>query len=208
VFAAIGSDPGNRVVILTGSGASFCADVDGSILAVAKEPGGWDRITAEGTAILENLLEVRVPMIGAVNGPATVHAELAVLCDIVIAQEDAYFQDRVHTTVGIVPGDGVHVIWPLLLGVNRGRYFLLTGQRIAADEARSLGIVGEVVPALELLPRARRLAAELACQPALTLRYARSLLTSRIKRELRAELAHGLALEGLALLERRRSVQR
>jgi enoyl-CoA hydratase/carnithine racemase len=60
------------------------------------------------------------------------------LCDIVIASDTATFQDDPHFLNGIVPGDGVHIIWPLLLGPNRGRYFLLTGQKLSAQEALSL----------------------------------------------------------------------
>ena len=78
-------------------------------------------------------------MIAAVNGPALIHAELAVLCDIVIASENAEFQDAPHFPNGVVPGDGVHVVWPLVLGANRGRYFLLTGQKLRAKQALDSG---------------------------------------------------------------------
>ncbi|HEY1972175.1 MAG TPA: enoyl-CoA hydratase/isomerase family protein [Pseudonocardia sp.] len=203
LFARIGSDPDIRVVILTGCGEAFCIEADASILRVLKQPGGWDRITAEGTAILENLLRIEVPMIAAVNGPASVHAELALLCDAVLARPDTYFQDRVHATIGIVPGDGVQVIWPLLLGPGRGRYFLLTGQKIGAAEALTLGIAHEILAAGELLPRARELAADWASRPPEMMRYTRRLLTARLKRELQAELTQGFALEGLAMAQRR-----
>ncbi len=92
-----------------------------------------------------NHLNIEVPMIAAVNGPALIHAELAVLCDIVIASDNAEFQDAPHFPNGVVPGDGVHVVWPLVLGPNRGRYFLLTGQKLSAKEALDLGVVSEVV---------------------------------------------------------------
>ena len=94
----------------------------------------------------ENLLAIPVPMIAAVNGPALIHAELAVLCDIVLAASHAEFADLAHIPNGTVPGDGVHTVWPMLLGPNRGRYFLLTGERIGAEEARRVGVVGEVLP--------------------------------------------------------------
>ncbi len=106
----------------------------------------WDHIYNDAKYLLMNHLNIEVPMIAAVNGPALIHAELAVLCDIVIASENAAFQDAPHFPNGIVPGDGVHVVWPLVLGPNRGRYFLLTGQKLSAREALDLGVVSEVVP--------------------------------------------------------------
>ena len=75
-------------------------------------------------------------MIAAVNGPATVHAEVAVLCDIALAAETAEFQDRAHFSgFHVVPGDGSHLVWPLLLGLNRGKYFLLWSGPGAPDRA-------------------------------------------------------------------------
>ena len=136
-------------------------------------------------------------MIAAVNGPATIHAELAVLCDVVLAAEHAVFQDS-HYPRGVVPGDGVHVVWSLVLGPNQGRYFLLTGQELTAQRACELGVVAEVLPQNELLDRAWELARDLASKPTLTRRYSRVALVQPLKRALLNDLEFGLALEGLA----------
>jgi enoyl-CoA hydratase/carnithine racemase len=195
-FADVAADPANRVVVLTGSGGDFIAHVDDSWVGTVT-PAKWDKIYHHGRKLLENLLAIEAPVIAAVDGRATVHAELAVLSDIVLASDRAVFSDAPHFRFGTVPGDGVHLVWPLLLGPNRGRYFLLTGQRLGAEEAERLGVVNEVLATADLLPRARALAATLAGQPDTTLRYTREVMTLQLKRALLDGLAHGLALEGL-----------
>ena len=78
-----------------------------------------------------NLLNIEVPVISAINGPAWRHGEIPLLSDIVLAADTAAFQDSAHFPNGLVPGDGMHIVMPLLLGMNRGRYFLLTGQTLS-----------------------------------------------------------------------------
>ena len=75
-------------------------------------PEGYDKIFKEGRRILEHMLNIEVPMIAAINGPCLVHTEYALVCDMILASEDAEFQDLPHLNFGIVPGDGVHVLWP------------------------------------------------------------------------------------------------
>jgi enoyl-CoA hydratase/carnithine racemase len=197
-FHAIGSDPDNDVVIFTGTGQEFCADADAASFADVGTPTGWERTFWEGTRLLGNFLDIGVPVISAINGPAVIHAELPLLADIALCADTATFQDAAHFLLGGVPGDGVHIVWPALLGPNRGRYFLLTGQCITASEALSLGIVAEVLPSADLMARARDLAAQVAARPRLTRRYTKSALSWELKRALHDGLSQGLALQGLA----------
>jgi len=201
-FLDVARDPENKVVLLTGTGDSFIAGFDATgSYPEASLAAMWPRIYNEGLALLNNLLAIPVPMIAAVNGPALFHAELAALCDIVLAATHAEFADLAHVPGGgAVPGDGVHTVWPMLLGPNRGRYFLLTGERIGAEEARRIGVVGEVLAPEALMPRARELAANLAKLPTPMLRYTRTLLTRELRKRMLDELPSGLAHEALATL--------
>jgi enoyl-CoA hydratase/carnithine racemase len=197
-FLDIAADRENRVVILTGTGDAFINESDWDKPIVNAEI--WEQINWEAKRVLNTLLDIDVPIIGAVNGPATIHAELAVLSDITLASETATFQDAAHIPYQSVPGDGVHIVWQELLGSNRGRYFLLTSQTLSANEALDLGVVNEVLPAERLMGRAMELAEQLAALPTLTLRYTRIAFTQRWKRLMHENLGYGLALEGLSIL--------
>ena len=196
-FVDVGSDPENRIVIMTGTGDAFSGPQGTAAGTPKRAPREWDQTYWEGKKLLTNLLDIEVPMISAVNGPALRHSEIPLLCDIVLASDTAAFQDSGHFMSGLVPGDGVHIVYPLLLGVNRGRYFLFTGQRIEAQEAKTLGLVSEVLPQDELLPRAWALAEQMAQQSDIVLRYSRVAMIQVVKRLMQDLLGYGLALEGL-----------
>ncbi len=100
-----------------------------------------------------------------------------------------------------MPGDGVHVVWPLVLGPNRGRYFLLTGQKLSAKQALDLGVVSEIVSRDKLVPRAWELAREITKRPSLAIRYARVPITQNLKKLMLENLGYGLALEGLGAVQ-------
>jgi len=164
LFHAIGSDPDNRVVILTGSGDAFMETISPEGFDFFT-PQGYDKIYREGRKVLMNILDIETPLIAAVNGPARLHSEYILLADIVLATPSTVFQDKPHFEFGIVPGDGVHLLWQEVIGSVRGRYFILTRQELDAETAKEWGAVNEIVPANELLPRAREIAEGLAKLP-------------------------------------------
>jgi len=203
-FADVARDRDNRVVILTGTGDEFSgvrATPGTRSLAQGLTANAYDRVHWEGRALLMNLLNIEVPVISAINGPAWRHGEIPLLSDIVLASETAQFQDSAHFPSGMVPGDGMHIVMPMLMGMNRGRYFLLTGQTLSAQEAKDIGLVAEILPQDKVLARAWEHAEILTKRPTLLLRYTRLMFTEYIRKRMQDLLGYGLAMEGLALME-------
>lgn len=201
LLGLVAQDREARVVVLTGTGDEFLHLPEGGPGWLARgnlPPSGWDRVVREGNRLIHNLLDVEVPMVAAVNGPALVHCELALLCDVVVASPTAVFGDAAHFPGGLVPGDGMQVLWPLLLGPNRGRHLLLTGATLDAQEAKALGVVGEVAD--DPLARAQEIATGLARNNPALLRSTRAVLTRPLKRAMAEDLHLGLALEAFTSL--------
>lgn len=205
-FGEVGADRDNRIIILTGTGEEFAGpvtDPDETVFTKSGfelKPSSLDPVWWNAKRLITRLLDIDVPMIAVVNGPAKRHSELALLCDIVLAADDATFEDTAHFHLGgHVPGDGVNVIYTLLLGINRARYFMLTGQVLSAAEAKGLGLVAEVMPRGRLLPRAWELGRQLACKPDLLLRYTRMVLVHPLREILNEKMEFFLAAEAVAL---------
>lgn len=201
-FHDIGMDRGNRVVILTGTGDEFSGPRPPPATRYARPVADMDRIVWDGRHLLTNLLEIQAPMIAAINGPALRHAEIPLLCDIVLASDDTLIEDAGHFESGLVPGDGVNLVFPLLMGMNRARYFLLTSQSVSATQALDWGLVNEVLPRAALMTRARELAQRLARHPDMHLRNTRQVLTLEMRRRIEADLGYTLTLEAMANLGR------
>jgi enoyl-CoA hydratase/carnithine racemase len=187
-----------KVVVLTGTGDTFCADIDRASFA---ERVSWEPIWWEGKRLLQPLLDIDVPVLGAINGPALIHAEIPLLADIVIAADTATLSDKAHFSTGSVPGDGAHLVWRYLLGPRRAKYFLMTNQEISADTALELGVVNEVLPAERVHARVYEIARDLAAKPLPFLRYTRAALNIDEREHLLSGLSHGLALEGISFAD-------
>jgi enoyl-CoA hydratase len=154
------ADPDVKVLLITGAGRAFCAGGDFS--------GGLtpnETMWLEARRVVDGMLDCQKPIITAVNGYAMgLGSTVAFLGDVVFAARSATFADT-HVRMGIAAGDGGQVIWPLLMGVNRAKYYLMTGERIPAEEAERLGLVNFVVEDEALMERALELADRLAAGP-------------------------------------------
>ena len=197
LLGQIGDDRDNRVLVLTGTGDRFMTDIDGASLGDITQPAHWDKTYSEGRKVLQRLADLEMPIVAAVNGPASVHSEYVLLADIVVAADTTVFSDMPHLSFGIVPGDGIQVVWEEALGSSRSRSLTLVQGSFTAQQAEQWGAVAEVLPLEQVLPRALELAEQLAARPALLTRYLAVALRQRISRRLADGVALGMALEGL-----------
>src|SRR6266702_4883706 len=156
-FYRIAQDRANKIVILTGSGGQFITGVDWPSFGDAADPGVWSQVHDEGVQVLENIANVRVPVIAAIEGRAHVHSEYALLANVIVAAEGATFQDVAHFAAGVVPGDGIFTTWSYRAGAGRAEAFLLNPQPLPARTAYEWGVVDEGVPNGKALSRAREL---------------------------------------------------
>lgn len=169
-MVALDADPEVRVVILTGAGErAFTAGLD--LKELGSDAGAMGAANAEGAD--ENPVKAielcKKPVIGAINGVAiTGGFEVALACDVLIASENARFADT-HARVGIMPGWGLSQKLSRLIGLYRAKELSLTGNFLSAQKAEEWGLVNRVVPAEDLLPTAKKLAADMATIPVETL---------------------------------------
>lgn len=194
----VGADRENEVVIITGTGDSWLAGVEPRSFA---EPlSQWDSdLVAEqyndGVRLLERLVfDIDVPTIAAINGPGP-RLELPLLCDLTLCTDDVVFGDG-NFSAGSVPGDGMFLALSELVGPKRASYIVYTGQGIPAHEAERLGIVNEVLPRAELMPRAHELASRIMARPRTTRRLTHGIVSRpwqrRLVADLRSSYAHQL----------------
>ena len=139
-----------RAVLLTGRDGVFSAGGDFAYLESMSTMAARDATRRDGRQLIWDLLDVEIPIVAAVDGPAIgLGASIALLCDVIIASDGASFADP-HVRVGIAAGDGGTAIWPLAIGPARAKQYLLTGDRVAATEAERIGLINQVVPAADL----------------------------------------------------------
>jgi len=195
VFQAIGQDPDNEVMIITGTGDSWLTKRDVESMAQVITPN-YDVWYADGTKLIENLLWcVDIPTIAAINGPGF-HTEFGLLCDLTVASDDARFFEP-HFALGVVPGDGQFLVYQQLLGLKRANHTMyLRTDGLSAAEALDWGLVGETVPRDQVLPRAREIAGKIMEQPRvirrLTSQVAKRPWRSAVQADFGMHLAHEL----------------
>jgi enoyl-CoA hydratase len=182
VWSEVSRDTSVRVVVVTGAGRAFSAG--GDLAMVERMAGDYDRVTrmlAEMSDLVYNIANCEKPIVSAINGVAVgAGLVVALLADISICAQDARLGDG-HVRLGAAAGDHAAIIWPLLCGMAKAKYYLLTGEMVSGTEAERIGLVSKVLPAEEVLADALRIAEGLATGPQLAIRLTKRALNGWLR---------------------------
>jgi enoyl-CoA hydratase len=195
LFADLRRETEARAVLLTGRGRAFSAGGDFAWFPELQDRARMEALRRDAKQLVWDLLDVEIPIVAAVNGPAMgLGASIALFCDVVFMADTATIGDP-HVKVGIVAGDGGAVIWPLAVGPARAKQYLLTGDPVSAVEAERIGLVNRVVPAADLDREALAFATRLAAGAPLAVRYTKLAINKLVKDALNVAFDASTALE-------------
>lgn len=181
LFRALCDEREARAVLLTGAGRAFSAGGDFDWFPTLQDPAILEELRLDARRMILDLLDVPLPIVCAVNGHAVgLGASIALLCDVVVMAASATISDP-HVRVGLVAGDGGTVAWPLAVGPARAKRYLLTGDRVTAEEAERMGLVSAVVADDELQEVAEDFARRLAEGAPLAIRYTKQALNAQLR---------------------------
>lgn len=184
LFGLLRRESDARAAVLTGREKAFSAGGDYAWFPTLDNPGRLHNLRRDATQLIWDLVDIEIPVVAAVNGPAVgLGATIALLCDVIIMADSATIADP-HVRVGIVAGDGGTAIWPLLVGPARAKEYLLTGDSLSAPEAERIGLVNRVVPAERLQSEALDLAERFAAGAPLAIQYTKAAVNKLIKEAL------------------------
>ncbi len=195
LFRALRRENEARAVVFTGQGRAFSAGGDFAWFPTLDDNAKLEHLRRDAKQMIWDLLDVELPVVAALNGPAIgLGASLALLCDVIFAAENATIADP-HVRVGIVAGDGGTAIWPLALGPARAKQYLLTGDAVSASDAERLGLVNFVSPPERLQADALAFAERLAAGAPLAVQYTKLAVNKLVKEALNTSFDAATALE-------------
>jgi len=182
VFTDAQRDPDSDIVVLTGAGRAFCAggDMDWFDDMIADQ-ANFRNIAFDAKRIVTSLLDLEKPLICRLNGAAAgLGASIALLCDVIIADDKAVIGDP-HVKVGLVAGDGGAVIWAQQIGFARAKEFLMTGELLSAPRAAELGLINYAVPREALDDKVGELIAKISGNPRWAVRWTKTVANIPLK---------------------------
>jgi enoyl-CoA hydratase len=182
VWRDVSTDPETRVAVVTGAGKAFSAGGDlGMVERMAGDHARVSHMLSEMSDLVYNIVNCEKPVVSAINGVAVgAGIVVALLADISICAEDARLGDG-HVKLGVAAGDHAAIIWPLLAGMAKARYYLLTGEMLDGREAERIGLVSKAVPREQVLDEALRVADGLAQGSQLAIRWTKRALNNWIR---------------------------
>jgi len=200
IFTDVGEDDSIRAIVLTGAGETFCAGGDASSMDSGEFNPTGPRIPFNGVRRLVNhMLDVEQPIIGAVNGDAAgLGATIALMCDVTYVAESARIGDT-HVKMGLVAGDGGAVIWPALIGMARAKQYLFTGDWISGTEAERIGLVNFALPADDVLPEATAFARRMAEGAPMAIRWTKYSMNKLLRDQVNLALDTSMFLEAATM---------
>jgi enoyl-CoA hydratase len=198
IWDEMAEDPDARAVMLTGAGDKFFSaggDLVEWLQNNVENPVTRRAGMRDARRIVRDMVDFPLPVVAAVNGPAVgFGCSVAVLCDIVLVSDRAFFSDT-HVASGIVAADGGAVAWPLLMSLLKAKEYLLLGERIPAELAVELGLANRVVPHDDLKREALALTHRLAALPPAALQDTKRALNLHVQRAITGILEYGLSAE-------------
>jgi enoyl-CoA hydratase len=195
VFRELKREDRARAIVFTGRGRVFSAGGDFAWFPSLDDLAKLEHLRRDAKQMIWDLLDVQLPIVAAINGPAVgLGASLALLCDVIFMADTASIADP-HVRVGIVAGDGGTAIWPLAVGPARAKQYLLTGDPVPAVEAERIGLVNRVVPAADLDAEAMAFAQRLADGAPLAVQYTKQAVNKLLKDALNVAFDTSTALE-------------
>jgi enoyl-CoA hydratase len=182
VWLTFDADPRARVAVVTGAGRAFSAGGDLDMVdANSRDPKRLARTVREASDLVYNMINTDKPIVSAINGVAVgAGLVVALLADVSIISETARFTDG-HTKLGVVAGDHAAIVWPLLCGMAKAKYYLLTSDFIDGREAERIGLVSLCVPAEQLMPKAFEVADKLALGAQQAIRWTKRSLNNWLR---------------------------
>jgi enoyl-CoA hydratase len=187
VWRDVAADSETRVAVVTGAGRAFSAG--GDLEMIERMAGDYRRVAQMATEAAQlplNMLDCEKPIVSAINGTA-VGAGLAValMADISVIADDAKLTDG-HLRLGVVAGDHAALLWPLLCGMAKAKYYLLTADFIDGAEAERIGLVSRCVPREEVLDTALEIATRIAAGPEQAARWTKRTLNHWLRQAIPA----------------------
>jgi len=204
IWLKLARDERIKVIVLTGAGRAFSAGGDIKKMADrALTDYGLRyalRVPQNTLRLWEHLLLCPQPIIAAVNGDALgLGTSIFTFCDMSIVADDAKVGDT-HIRVGLVAGDGGAVMWPLLVGPQKAKEYLMRGKVLTGKKAEEIGLVNYSFPREQVLDEAMKIAREIAAQPVWAVRWSKAAVNKQVKAQVNQVLELSIAYESLSML--------